>query len=70
MSIQIHCPHCGRRPIEEFSYGEIPPDSESSLDRAFLQDNTAGVVTERWFHGFGCRRWITIQRDTRDNTIP
>ncbi|NDD62806.1 MAG: sarcosine oxidase subunit delta, partial [Acidobacteria bacterium] len=24
-----------------------------------------GVITERWFHTFGCRRWLTLERDTR-----
>jgi sarcosine oxidase delta subunit len=24
---------------------------------------------ERWFHFGGCRRWVTLERDTRDNTI-
>jgi len=23
------------------------------------------VITERWFHTFGCRRWLTLERDTR-----
>ena len=60
MSLQIECPHCGRRPLEEFSYGEIPtvPDSVTGedardLDRAFMLDNPEGPSTERWFHAFG-----------------
>ncbi len=74
MSIQLTCPHCGRRPVEEFLYGEIPstPDSlrntdERNLDRAFMIANPEGPVTERWFHSFGCRRWITVRRNTANN---
>ncbi|MGA1369656.1 MAG: sarcosine oxidase subunit delta [Blastocatellia bacterium] len=72
MNIPIPCPHCGLRPIQEFIHGEIPvvPDSiteeeSRDLDRAFMRDNRDGVITERWFHTFGCRRWLTLERDTR-----
>ena len=76
MSLQIDCPHCGRRPLEEFLYGEIPsvPDSVTDadardLDRGFMHDNPEGPATERWFHAFGCRRWLTVTRDTRTDEI-
>ena len=72
MNILIPCPHRGPRPVQEFIHGEVPvvPDSitdeeERDLDRAFMRDNREGVITERWFHTFGCRRWLTIERDTR-----
>lgn len=76
MSILIPCPHCGPRPIQEFMYGEIPevPDSitdpdERDLDRAFMRANPEGPTTERWFHTYGCRRWLTLRRDTRTDEI-
>ena len=72
MNISIPCPHCGPRPIQEFIHGEIPvvPDSitdeeQRDLDRAFMRENREGVITERWFHTFGCRRWLTLERDTK-----
>ena len=76
MSIRIPCPHCGPRPIQEFLYGEIPmaPDSitapeERDLDRAFMHNNSEGPVEERWFHAYGCRRWLTLHRDTRTDEV-
>jgi sarcosine oxidase delta subunit len=27
------------------------------------------VTTERWFHAFGCRRWLTVRRDTSTDTV-
>ena len=27
--------------------------------------NEHGAVREAWFHLFGCRRWVTLWRDTR-----
>ncbi|MCA9973385.1 MAG: sarcosine oxidase subunit delta [Anaerolineales bacterium] len=76
MSIQIPCPHCGKRPIQEFSYGEIPvvpdditdPDARD-LDRAFMRANPEGPAVERWFHTYGCCRWLTLRRDTRTDTV-
>ncbi|MGQ0849125.1 MAG: sarcosine oxidase subunit delta [Actinomycetota bacterium] len=66
------CPHCGRRPVDEFRYGEIPivPDwitdpAARDLDRGFMRTNPEGQNTERWFHEYGCRRWFTVTRDTR-----
>jgi heterotetrameric sarcosine oxidase delta subunit len=76
VSLRIPCPHCGQRPIEEFAHGEVPAVPESitdhdhrDLDRAFMRDNTEGVVTERWFHTDGCRRWLTLRRNTKDDEV-
>lgn len=62
--------------MEEFIYGEIPatPDTVTDpdardVDRAFMHTNMEGPVTERWFHTAGCRRWFTVQRDTRTNEM-
>ena len=76
MSIRITCDHCGTRPLEEYVYGEIltVPDTitdrvERNLDRAFNHTNPEGPVTEAWFHLYGCRRWISIVRDTSTDRI-
>ena len=76
MSINIPCPNCGLRPVEEFVYGEVPVVPEEivgedarDLDRAFMFNNPQGVQTEAWFHSHGCRRWLKIRRDTRTDEI-
>jgi heterotetrameric sarcosine oxidase delta subunit len=76
MSLRLDCPNCGRRPIEEFVYGEIPavPDwiadsDERNIDLAFMTSNPEGYTTEQWFHSFGCRRWLTIRRNTTTDRI-
>ena len=76
MSLRINCPNCGIRPIEEYIYGEVPvvpetitdPDAKD-LDRAFMRSNPEGPQTERWFHVYGCRRWVTVMRDTRTDEV-
>ena len=42
---------------------------EEDYRNTWLRVNAAGPQVERWFHFAGCRRWVTLERDTRDNTI-
>lgn len=73
----ITCPTCGERPITEFRFGgelrhvpdRITDDAERNLDWAWMHDNVDGVTTERWFHAAGCRRWLTLRRDTRTDRV-
>ena len=66
------CPRCGQRPIDEFIFGgerRPTPDwltdpDDRDFDEVWVFENPAGVATERWFHAAGCRRWLTIRRDT------
>jgi heterotetrameric sarcosine oxidase delta subunit len=37
--------------------------------RVWYRRNVAGLQLERWFHVAGCRRWLTLRRDTRTNTV-
>lgn len=77
MSLRLTCPTCGVRPLEEFLYGgELPvvpdaitePDARD-VDRAWMRGNPEGACTERWFHAHGCRRWLTLVRDTRTDAV-
>ena len=73
----LDCPRCGRRPIDEFTFGgerRPVPDSiadpdERDFDEVWVFENPDGVATERWFHAFGCRRWLTVRRDTSTDTV-
>ena len=69
---ELDCPTCGRRPLEEFVFGgerrPVPPGitdpDERNFDEVWIFDNPDGRTTERWFHAAGCRRWLTVERDT------
>ena len=73
----LTCPHCGERPVGEFRFGgELPqvPDSITdeaarNVDYVWMVTNVRGVATERWFHAAGCRRWLTLRRDTITDTV-
>jgi heterotetrameric sarcosine oxidase delta subunit len=82
MALMIDCPNCGKRPYTEYWFeGETPgpqPDvieaptvdsMRSEFERVWLRRNVAGVQQERWFHFAGCRRMLTVLRDTRTNEI-
>lgn len=74
---ELHCPTCGSRPIEEFTFGgERPtvPDRITDplardVDYAWMHDNVNGSTTERWFHAAGCRRWLTVHRNTTVDAV-
>ena len=76
MSFLLRCPHCGERPSPEFAYGGTLPDPEVAprmLDAVsedlYFSDNRSGEQAERWFHRYGCERWMVAVRDTRTNAV-
>ena len=68
MSFLLTCPNCGPRDVSEFRYGgQIPPIcAESSRP---IASNLPGPQRERWYHRFGCRRWLFADRDVRSNEV-
>jgi sarcosine oxidase delta subunit len=48
--------------VAEFRYGGqiLPPLSAGNLP---------GPQRERWYHRFGCRRWLVAERDVRTNAV-
>ncbi len=77
LMLWLDCPRCGRRPLEEFTFGgerRPTPDSitdpdERDFDEVWIFENPDGVTTERWFHSAGCRRWLTVRRDTSIDVV-
>jgi heterotetrameric sarcosine oxidase delta subunit len=74
VAFRIDCPRCGLRPYTEFTFGgELrdvrSADPDGDFERVYLPSNAAGPQAERWFHAFGCRRWLTITRDTVTNRV-
>jgi heterotetrameric sarcosine oxidase delta subunit len=74
MGIKVPCPNCGPRDHTEFTFGgELRPmdasDPDEDFRRVYLRENAPGEQEERWFHLFGCRRWLTLRRDTVTNRM-
>ncbi len=60
MSFLLVCPNCGARDVAEFRYGGQLGDTAKSLPER---------QQERWYHRFGCRRWLVAERDIRTNEV-
>jgi heterotetrameric sarcosine oxidase delta subunit len=75
MGFKVDCPNCGPRSYHEFSFGgelrlhDFNFTDDEDYRNTWLRANAAGVQQERWFHVAGCRRWLTVERDTRDNSF-
>jgi sarcosine oxidase subunit delta len=75
----IPCPHCGTRPVEEFTFlGDAKPERPTSNDPAameqwfdyvYLRDNPKGRIDEYAHHSGGCRAWLVVTRDTETHEI-
>jgi sarcosine oxidase delta subunit len=63
MSFLLRCPNCGSRDVAEFRYGG------QILAHSLLECNLPEVQQERWYHRYGCRRWLTARRDVRTNQV-
>ena len=77
MASLITCPHCGRRPVEEFTIrGDATlrrpePGAAEKVwtDHVFVRDNPMGRHKEFWHHQYGCRRWLIVERDTVTHVV-
>jgi sarcosine oxidase subunit delta len=77
MASLITCPHCGTRPVEEFTIrGDATlrrPDATAPekawTDHVFIRENPMGRHKEFWHHQYGCRRWLIVERDTVTHAV-
>lgn len=75
--LQIPCPYCGVRDEEEFRFGGelhiVRPGLAATevewSDYVFNRANVRGAHDERWWHVYGCERWIGVVRDTLTHQI-
>ena len=76
MASLIDCPHCGRRPREEFTIRgaalQRPAPNAPAPDwrtYVYLRDNPKGLHREHWRHHAGCRRWLIVTRDALTHEV-
>jgi methylglutamate dehydrogenase subunit B len=72
----IPCPHCGVRPVEEFTFnGDASlrrPEGDDPVawhDYIYLRDNPKGVFDEYAHHAGGCRAWLVVRRNTLTHEV-
>ena len=75
--MRIPCPHCGERPVDEFTAlgaadvkrPEGSDKMEDWVNYVYFRENSFGAHRELFYHASGCRQWLVVERDTRDHTI-
>lgn len=72
----INCPHCGIRPVEEFTFNgdasiqrPTSNDMEQWYGYTYLRDNPKGCFDEYAHHASGCRAWLVVTRDTQTHEV-
>jgi methylglutamate dehydrogenase subunit B len=72
----IRCPHCGTRPVEEFTFlGDAAlarptgDDAEQWHGYVYLRDNPKGQFDEYAHHAGGCRAWLVVTRNTETHEV-
>jgi heterotetrameric sarcosine oxidase delta subunit len=48
---------------------DVAAAQDAAYDYVFLRDNVAGLTSEHWYHGGGCRSWLVVERDTLTHRI-
>ena len=76
--LRIHCPYCGVRDHEEFSYfgdatkhypGLEAEHHDDWVEAVYMRNNPKGVHHEFWQHTMACRRWLVVKRHTVTHDI-
>ena len=76
--LRIHCPWCGERDHDEFSYfgdaSKVYPPLDAQfhdqwVEAVFMRDNSKGEHSEFWQHTLACRRWLVVRRNTLSHDI-
>jgi len=75
----IKCPHCGTRPVEEFTFlgdasvrrpvSNDPASMEQWYDYVYLRSNPKGRFDEYVHHSGGCRAWLVVSRNTETHEV-
>jgi sarcosine oxidase subunit delta len=75
----IPCPHCGTRPVEEFTFlGDAAPTRPTTNDPSsmetwyeyvYLRNNPRGPIEEYAHHSGGCRSWLVVSRNTETHEV-
>ncbi|MQF69406.1 sarcosine oxidase subunit delta [SAR202 cluster bacterium AD-804-J14_MRT_500m] len=76
MAFLIACPNCGERSAYDFTFGgeaqtrPAPDDSAADWTKfLYYRSNLPGTQREWWYHRFGCRRWLMVERDSVTNRV-
>jgi heterotetrameric sarcosine oxidase delta subunit len=61
--MQLHCPFCGPRQVEEFHCRGMVAESDDAIGAVYERVNRTDRCVEYWQHVSGCRAWLQIWRN-------
>lgn len=75
--IQLSCPNCGMRNVDEFHCGgevQRRPNveaegSEAWTEYLYLRRNPRGFEAHWWHHHAGCGAWFIVRRHTKSHRV-
>ena len=76
--IQLTCPNCGQRNVNEFHYGgeyNPRPSDTAQISQAgwadylYNQNNSMEEQVEWWYHRSGCELWFLAARHRQTNQV-
>jgi sarcosine oxidase subunit delta len=68
--VQIACPFCGYRDVEEFQFRSVVAQAQdAAFERVYVRVNDSGNSLEYWQHALGCRAWLAIRRNPTTGEI-
>lgn len=68
--MQLNCPFCGWREVEEFHCrGTTPEPGADPIAGVYLRVPRKDVSVEYWQHSHGCHSWLLIRRNPSSGDV-
>lgn len=67
--MQLRCPFCGWRDVEEFHFRRVKEESSDAIKGVYDRSNRPTLSVEYWQHTDGCRAWLELRRSPSSNAV-
>jgi sarcosine oxidase subunit delta len=67
--VQLDCPFCGARALEEFEFRKTVPSFGDGFARTYLRVDDPERSVEHWQHVSGCRAWLLVRRNPVNGAV-
>ena len=68
--MQLRCPFCGPRELEEFEFHKTLPNAgDDEFARTYLRVDSPTLSREHWQHVRGCRAWLEVHRNPSSDAV-
>jgi methylglutamate dehydrogenase subunit B len=68
--MEIRCPHCGSRDVQEFVFRRLVEEAgDSAFAAVYERTNASDDSREYWQHVLGCRVWLVVRRNPSTDEV-